>query len=383
MENKSSSSAFAQKPVKYVRYVLLGSDKGLYGGPFDTALSQARLFNYKSPLILFGHFEGDNPVIIGIETSSQKVRHLFGLRSFADLGSFAHFKALWKLSKCDLAHISFARGVSPILFTFFCRIRKSRHILQTHGMMTSRESIAIRLFDLAISGPLMTKASQIIALTSVEKEILGLRFPKLSSRISVVGNPPMLGVKPSTPHIKSNHSVLFAARLHTRKKVLDFAGAAKESFKNGWSENYKVLGPDEGDLSELLRETRGLSNFEYLGVTNSQGVLEKLQESAVFVLCSQDEPWGNVLVAALTLAKPVVVTKSSALSPLVAQFAAGIVVEDGNPMQLARAVHEMLSTEKYAEYSLAAANLAKAHFSGASIRDALEDIYSKSVVDCG
>jgi glycosyltransferase involved in cell wall biosynthesis len=245
-------------------------------------------------------------------------------------------------------------------------------------MLTSRSSKAFSIFDFLVTKPIMRGAASVIALTEIEARDLLAWDPILEGKIEIIGNPPMFGLKVAQSNSTYRNSALFAARLHPRKKVLDFATAAKLAFEFGWGERYIVLGPDEGDLSALLSLASEVPTLNYEGATDSTGVILRLKEVGVFVLCSQDEPWGNVLVASLTLGKPVVITKSSALSDLVFQFSGGIVVDDNSPDQIAKAIHEILQDVNYKRYSEGAINMAKACLSSDSVKVCLENVYLRA-----
>ena len=256
-------------------------------------------------------------------------------------------------------------------------LARKRTVLQPHGMLTVRSSAMHRIFDALITKRLIGNAT-FIALTEVEAAQLEKWSPRIRGRVSVMGNPPPLEL---ADHPASEPSItcdaLFVARLHPRKRVLDFADAAARSNGNGWPETYAVVGPDEGDLPHLIARTRVTPNLEYRGATDSAGVLRELERCRVFVLSSLDEPWGNVLVSAICMGKPVVVTASSALAARIAESGAGIVVRDGDPEDIALAVHNLLDPANYASYRLAALRLAESQFSSDRVAEQLMKIYTR------
>ena len=351
-----------------VRYVLLGSRAGLYGGPFDTSISQQTVTDFD--VIVCGYFKGDKPQLRIVNLSMHPVRHVFGLRSFFDVSSLAQLIHLWKKAKCDVVHISFARAIGPMAFLFFCRLRKVEGIiLQTHGMLTSRSSRVISLFDILLTKNLIPSGAKFVALTETEQSELLAWNPNLEGRVFVIGNPTVLPPE-ADMNVEILDAVVFIARLHPRKNVMSFGRAAQFAFESNWPEKYFVLGPDEGDLEELLRLTQSLANFSYLGSTDSKGVLDRLRQSKIFALTSTNEPWGNVLVSAIAMGKPVVVTSSSALAPIVAKYGCGLVVDDGNHEEIANAVHFLLEDTNYATFSRNAIVCADSEFGAAAQREA-------------
>lgn len=256
------------------------------------------------------------------------------------------------------------------------RLLRKRLILQPHGMLTSRSSLVHRTIDALATKRLIGRETTLVALTSAEANALANWHPPASDRIVIIGNPAPIGLKPLEDLRPPSATVLFAARLHPRKRVLDFARAAVTAEKNGWRGDYAVLGPDEGDLAELQIAVKKTRNLQYLGATSSDGVLKHLERAGVFVLPSADEPWGNVLVASLRLGVPVVVTKSAVLSDLVRLYDAGLVVDDESPEEIAAAVHRILDIEKLPEYRRRARALGEERFGDRETREALVRLYT-------
>jgi glycosyltransferase involved in cell wall biosynthesis len=94
-------------------------------------------------------------------------------------------------------------------------------------------------------------------------------------------------------------------------------------------------------------------------------------------LTSKDEPWGNVLVAAISLGKPVVVTASSALAEIVKKYDAGLVVADGDSTAISNAVHHLLEEENYDAYSRNAMKCWKLEFSNELVKVKLLQVYDE------
>lgn len=370
--------------MRVLRVVALASRTGKYGGPFDTALGQCALLGDEGHVVrvVAGAFAGDAPEGHN-ELTTFPVRHLAGLRSFVDLAGIRMVPALWLASrKAELVHVSIAREPVPVVAAFVAIATRSPLVLQPHGMLTTRQSHAHRIFDALIMRPLIGRASRIIALTEAERRELEEWSGRIKGRVDVIGNPPPrdlaadIVLNDATTEVFAD--ALFVARLHPRKRVLDFAKAAEEAGRNGWPENYVVVGPDEGDLAALRQIEARTASLAYAGVTDNAGVLERLKRSKVFVLASSKEPWGNVLVAALSYGKPVVVTQSSALAGIIDSYSAGRVVPDGDPTAIAAAVHELVADDRYADFSAHAQMLADAELSADGVKAALLNTYESA-----
>lgn len=370
--------------MKVLRVVALASRTGKYGGPFDTALGQSTLVGEEGHevRVVAGAFPGDVPQGQA-NLRTFPVRHLVGSRSFVDVAGAGMFVALWRAARtADLIHVSMAREPVPTVAAIVAKLTRTPLVVQPHGMLTARRSLAHRIFDALVARPLVGSASRIIALTDNERSALEDWSGMTKGRTDVIGNPPPrdlpkeLGA--SDPSTNDFADALFAARLHPRKRVLDFARAAETASRNGWGEHYVVLGPDEGDLTSLVEIVDRTSSLRYAGATDNAGVLDRLKRSRVFVLTSSNEPWGNVLVAALSYGKPVVVTQSSALAGLIDSYGAGRVVPDENPNAIAEAIHEVLAEGQYDDYSARARGLAEVELSARGVKSALLKTYESA-----
>lgn len=87
--------------------------------------------------------------------------------------------------------------------------------------------------------------------------------------------------------------------------------------------------------------------MHYAGAVSSKEVLDRVDRADAFVLTSANEPWGNVLVSALSLGVPVVVAESAALSGLIRRYGAGLVVPDGDAQALRTALETLFGDDDY------------------------------------
>lgn len=366
--------------VRVSRVVTLASATGKYGGPYDTAKRQARIVAGMGAdvKLVAAHLTGDKPSedeVAGVEFVLTPARRRLPVGEFLALVSLRTVRSLWSsIGKSDLVHISFAREAIPMVAALVCIVRRRVWIAQTHGMMTSRRSSMHSLIDSLVI-PVLRRASAVIALTEREERELKQLGRLDRQRFYTLGNP-LLDALPNHPADNPSRDAMFIARLHPRKRVEDFIGAARCARDNSWPERYTVVGPDAGDLEEVLSSRDSLSNLEYRGAVSAREVPILLQDSAVFVLCSDNEPWGNVLTSAMALGVPVVVTRSSALAAQVEHVGAGTVVSDRQPFEIASAVHRIVSNPDVAvEMSAKGRAYAREHLSDESQMTALHRIY--------
>lgn len=365
------------------RIVTLASATGQYGGPYDTARRQARLIAMAGGdvTLVAAHLPGDAPtedMFPGLTYRVVPARRLLTRKGYTTVISLRAVRALWsEVGRSDVVHISFAREFVPMLGALFCVLRKTKWVAQPHGMLTSRYSALHATVDVVVMR-ILKKADAIVALTSDEE----LDIKKLArfdgTAFITLGNPlpENLPATPSPSPGRDVAQVVFIARLHPRKRVDDFIDAARHSAAMSWSEDYQVIGPDGGELHKVLQGEQEVHNLHYQGAVNAHEVVDRLVEASVFVLCSEREPWGNVLVTALALGVPVVVTESAALAGEIRRANAGIVVPDREPTAIAAAVHEIASNHELAQVmSENGRDYAKQHLSTESQLSAIKQLY--------
>ncbi len=374
--------------MKVLRVVTLGSATGKYGGPFDTSISQARILSEYPEVyvtVLAGHLRGDKPAVEtgAVDFISREVHSWVGRVGFAGLFSWSLLKQLFRqIRRTDVVHISFSRELVPLLAAIIGIVLRKPLVLQPHGMLTARTSRLHRLADHVIR-TVYRRANCVIALTGVEKNDL-VTWASRSEKppIEVLGNPlpfaPTAGFNAEAGLRPVDKKAVFIARLHRRKRVADFVEACRFAESRNWSDEYEVVGPDQGDAAQVISASRSLSNLTYRGAVPSNEIDGILRAASVFVLTSENEPWGNVLVAALKFGLPVVVTESAALADEIRDNQLGIVVPDRSPEAVAIAVHAILTEVwRTPEGGLAAEEYAAERFDQDAIKATLFDLYRR------
>ncbi|WP_168223581.1 glycosyltransferase family 4 protein [Pseudarthrobacter sp. NIBRBAC000502772] len=365
----------------------MASATGRYGGPFDTAVSQSRLTAGEAGIrttLLAGCLPNDAPNIRAdaFNISMPGVRMLVPRVGFTSCISWAMCRELVRQVRlADLVHVSYARELIPLLASILAIGLRKPLVIQPHGMLTARTSRLHKIVDL-VARPVFRKATRTIALTVVERAHLqdwsGVRDLE---QFSVIGNPlPFEPKHDSAGRADPMRRAMFIARLEPRKRVSDFLEAKRLANSWGWDELYEVVGPDQGDGEAVALAAAEVPGVIYRGAVPAAEVDSILDTAGVFVLTSKNEPWGNVLVAALLKGIPVVVTESAALAKEIGQNHLGIVVQDSKPEEVARAVHSILFEEwRSPEQKSAARHFAAQRFNQASIRDQLVSTYQSAL----
>lgn len=368
--------------LKVLRIVTLASSTGKYGGPYDTASSQSRLVAGQDDIevtLIAGHLPGDTPAHTSplYQMIAKPVRRILKASGFTTCISLAMLvETFCQVRKADVVHISYARELIPLSSALITIALRKPLVIQPHGMLTSRTSRLHRLVDV-LARPIFKRADTVIALTDVEKDQLQAWAGNTTAPLmKVCGNP--LPYESNEERALGSNKAVFIARLESRKRVCDFVEAGRIAYANGWDELYDIIGPDQGDgpLAELGMQT--IPNVTYAGSVPAQQIDKILANAAVFVLTSENEPWGNVLVSALVKGVPVVVTRSAALASEIEDNCLGIVVQDQRPEEVAKAVHKIMSSEwRQAEEEDLARRFVAARFKQSSIQLRLSTIYKE------
>jgi glycosyltransferase involved in cell wall biosynthesis len=315
-------------------------------------------------------FEDDSFVFMSPKTS-----RLLPSRSYSGLMNWQVLIELFRaIKKHEVIHLSYCREfLAPLAFTMALFMRKGI-ILQTHGMLTSRTSRGLKLYDALVSRPQLMKAGRVIALTEVEVRNLTRTFGRLDNVVPLA-NPLLFRLSQieTLRNASRRNEFIFLGRLESRKRIMDLAAAAEilELERVPWK--VCVVGPDQGELEKVRSAEKNLINFSYEGAIPLQEVAQRLAQSKAFVLPSINEPWGNTLTLALSLGVPVIVTKSAALAPAVNSYGAGLVVADGKPVELARAMKQIAdaSRQEYQKMAESAVLLSGNLFNENQIREQL------------
>lgn len=330
-------------------------------------------------VVVGGHLRGDPPPgHEGIATVS--VRRWLPVRDFVGLFSCSAARLIvGHIRVADIVHINLARELIPVFAAVWCVLSRRPYVVQPHGMLTSRTSRAHHAVDFLMR-PLVVRAAAVIALTSVERaQLTGwLGESGAHTRIDIVVNPPEVApLPPAAARVRGEAAqpiVLFAARLHPRKRVVDFLAAAAMHAEQGRDVRWLVAGADQGEGEVVVAASKSAPNVEYLGALQPRQLHEVLESAACFVLPAHEEPWGQVLVSAMLRGVPVAVARSAALSEAVRDLSAGDVFDDGDPTALCASVDNCLAaltTDSFApDYAAISAR-----FSDAAARRDLEACY--------
>ena len=138
--------------------------------------------------------------------------------------------------------------------------------------------------------------------------------------------------------------VLFAAKFQPRKRPGDVIQAAAELERAGVRFHLAVVG--SGELEDELRALAGrleLKSVSFPGFVNQSGLPAVYAAADVFVLPSENEPWGLAVNEAMCAGLPIVASDAvGCVADLVREGVNGAITPAGNVKALAAALAPML-----------------------------------------
>mgnify|MGYP003408026041 CR=1 FL=1 len=149
--------------------------------------------------------------------------------------------------------------------------------------------------------------------------------------------------------VNNSFKYISVCLLDPKKKVENLIYAFKEVVKIYPNLLLEIGGdgPEKRKLESLVVDLKIVENVIFLGKLTRNEVREKISDSSAFVLSSEYETFGVVLVEALALGKPVIATMCGGPESIVVAEV-GVLVEKNSIAQLAKAMIEMF--ESYHKY---------------------------------
>jgi len=362
--------------MKILHVVTLHSADNAFGGPVRVALNLATELKAQGDSVSLlagsrGLPETDN--IEGVPCQLFPVRSIHSKLGFSGMFSTKLWIWAWRnIKSFDVIHIHLARDLITLPIGLLAMIRGVPFIIQGHGMIDPTSKRLGQILDLLATRKLLKQAEGILYLTSKEEDGIRKVSRNLQAKMHFFPN----GVPQNRLNALSDGKyVSFISRMHFQKHPELFVEMASILIAKNFDYAFRMAGADEGEVAftlEAIEHKRLLSQIEYLGALDHTAVLELLRETKVLVLPSINETFPMIVLEALSIGVPVVITESCGLAPYISRNGGGIVT-DGNPEQLATAVRTIASD--FEAYSSQALELSVSEFSMAKILKQLNDVY--------
>ncbi|WP_285859718.1 glycosyltransferase [Kocuria rosea] len=373
--------------MKIIQVVTYISPDGAYGGPARVAMNQAKALRDMGHDVVVvaaaGGFKGPLPKEYdGFPVHLFPSRRILPKTGFAGLCSPSLTIWLTKAVRdADVVHVHLARDLVALPAAALALMVGKRLVVQTHGMIDATEKWLAKPLDWFLTRPVLAKASSCLYLTSEERDDLqGVAKRSLNLEHLKNGVPmPREEARGVPVKLDQPASVLFLARLHEIKRPLTFVKAAQTIIERGHDVRFRLAGPDEGQAAAVQDaiDANGLgSNIMYEGPVAPHETATRLAQCDVYVLPSLDETFPMSVIEALSVGKPVIVTKTCGLAPFIEKSGSGIVV-DGSAEEISEAIMKIVDDPiTRNDMEKRARALAREEFAISSVARQLINIYS-------
>jgi glycosyltransferase involved in cell wall biosynthesis len=360
----------------------LVSPDGAFGGPVRVALNQAaELRRRHHEVLLAAGWRGLGAVpesIDGVPAKLFRTTQLIPQFGLSGLISPALATWLWRnISEYDVVHIHAGRDLISVGSMAIARIARRPYLTQTHGMVQPDNRLRARAMDALLVRRLLRAAAVRFVLTQRESDGLAavtgnsLDFDRLFNGVPVF---------PQPTRLYETEEVLFCARLHPRKRPVEFVQMAGELQHRGIVANYAMVGPDDGELAHVRRaiEDNELTDIvRYEGPVDYAGVMGRMHRATIYVLPSIDEPFPMSLLEALSLGLPCVCTDTCDIAAILREEQAALVT-NGSVGEMADAVESIYADRELRKHLSSNARRTVAEiFSIESVGTQLEAIYQQ------
>lgn len=177
--------------------------------------------------------------------------------------------------------------------------------------------------------------------------------------------------------------ILFVGRLAKNKGLEYLVEAVPEILASFPETKFVLIGEDEGMLNKLLGRAKNLKiedKILLLGALDDDEISQAYIDCAVFVLPSEFEAFGIVLIEAMAAEKPCVATRVGGVPYVVEDGKTGVLVEYADSHRLAEAICGLLGDkEKRAAFGKAGRRSVEENFTIENVVNRLEDVYRKAI----
>jgi glycosyltransferase involved in cell wall biosynthesis len=227
----------------------------------------------------------------------------------------------------DVAHVHLCRDSFTMLGAPIFAAAGVPVAAQTHGMLTPPRSAPSHAYDRAVTSRVLPRIDRFLSL-----------HPGETNQLTGFGIDPtaIVGIDNATvppPYAwldRPGRTFCFVSRLHARKQPMVFVDAALALLAGGTEATFVLAGPDQGQRAAVearIRASGRQASFTILDALDRDGAMKVLSESTAMVLPSQDEPYPMIVLEALAMGVPAVVTNQTGLADLLLAAHAALVVE--------------------------------------------------------
>lgn len=141
-------------------------------------------------------------------------------------------------------------------------------------------------------------------------------------------------------------NILFLSNLLISKGIIDFLNALNILNKNNIEFNAKIVGAigdfTESQLNNELNRSDLIRKVDYLGPLYGDAKYKILSEIDILVFPTKNDIWGNVILEAMQMSKPVIATQEGAIPEIIDDGITGFLVDKKSPQQIAEKLEYLI-----------------------------------------
>lgn len=243
-----------------------------------------------------------------------------------------------EVRNADVVHIHGWRNLLNFTSTVIALLFRRKVIVQPHGARAydgGRLRLK-RLFDKSLGDRVLERASLRLALS--QREMNDLSTVRSSGNIKIANPAPFDPV--STLGEVSKDRVVFLGRLTRTKGVDLLIEAFAEVHRNDESMRLDIVGPDDGEMSNLQRQADNLglsAVVSFRGRLGREQIKEVLLDRPIVVVPSRSDVFGVVILEAAAFGCPLAVSNRI---ELIDEIRDSVIPFDPEPSSIANAILE-------------------------------------------
>ena len=285
------------------------------------------------------------PLAVPVDREGARVRYFRShppRRFKASIGLAWHLR---NVRRVDVVHVHGLYLWHCVAAYFWCRLARVPYVVQPHGNLEPfqlRQSRRVKAaYDALVGRRLLRDAAAVLFASASELDRAQPRIPAgrgvvIGLGASVPDDDP--GARFAWEPPPASRVVAFLGRITPKKRVdvlLEAWPRVLERVPDAW---LLVAGPDELGLS---RESTP-QQVRFLGTVRGVEKARLLRRADLTALPSENENFAVSVAESLVAGTPVVVTRHVALSELVLETSAGLVIQEADPSELATAITSLL-----------------------------------------
>ncbi|MEE8472799.1 MAG: glycosyltransferase family 4 protein [Dehalococcoidia bacterium] len=246
----------------------------------------------------------------------------------------------------DMAALASLLGKRPLVYT--------PH-LQPYSVYTEKgERWARAVYESTVGRFAFKVAKRVIAVSEFTKNYMVNQLGVDEGKITVIPpsgveqnglGPPPTGSFRDTLGLNDHRVALFVGHISPRKGLKHLVRAMPAVLQAIGKVKFVVIGPDRGEKAALVELAARLGTSESLiftGHLNHGTVMDAYPTADVFVLPSEYEAFGIVLLEAMAAGRPVIASRVGGTTDIVQDGQTGLLVDGKDPGQLAQAIIRLL-----------------------------------------